>query len=88
VLLNVPLVGVLLLLRRWYQPHNYLQLVVQLVIAGAVYGLCLLWLFKTKHAFQIGDLAAKDQSNDQSKDKPTAIENGMGTPVEAYQQDN
>ena len=81
VLISIPLVGTLFLLRRWHHPHNYFQLVTQLLIAGAVYGLGLLWLYKTKRAFKVGELAFKEP--------PTPIENGRGTPtpVEAYPQD-
>jgi O-antigen/teichoic acid export membrane protein len=81
VLISIPLVGSLFLLRRWHHPHNYFQLVTQLLIAGAVYGLGLLWLYKTKRAFKVGELAFKEP--------PTPIENGRGTPtpVEAYPQD-
>jgi Na+-driven multidrug efflux pump len=79
VLITIPLVATLLLMRLWYYPHNYRGLAVQLVIAGAVYGLGLLWVFKTKRAFQVGELAYKET--------PIPVENGMGTPVEAYQEE-
>ncbi len=79
LLITMPLLGALLLMRRWYYPHNYLGLAVQLLIAGAVYGLGLLWVFKTKRAFQVGELAHNE--------KPIPIENGMGAPVEACQED-
>src|SRR5580658_5259158 len=81
VLISIPLVGTLLLLRRWHRPHNYIQLLTQLLIAGAVYGLGLLWLYKTNRAFKVGELA--------SKELPTPLDTGRGTPtpVEAYPQD-
>jgi O-antigen/teichoic acid export membrane protein len=79
LLITTPLVLVLLLMRRWFIPHNYRQLAVQLAIGGVVYGLGLLWVIATKRAFQVGELAVKE--------KPAPLENGMGSVVEAYQQD-
>ena len=79
LLITTPLVLVLLLMRRWFIPHNYRQLAVQLAIGGVVYGLGLLWVVATKRAFQVGELAVKE--------KPVPLENGMGSVVEAYQQD-
>jgi O-antigen/teichoic acid export membrane protein len=79
LLITAPLVLVLLLMRRWFIPHTYRQLAVQLLIAGVVYGLGLLWVFTTKRAVHVGELDPKETS--------TPVENGKGTPLEAYQQD-
>ncbi len=80
LLITAPLVPVLLLMRRWFIPHNYRQLAVQLLIAGLVYGLGLLWVVVTKRAFQVGELAPKET--------PIPVEDGMGSAVvEAYQRD-
>jgi len=83
LLITMPLVGALLLMRRWFHPHNYRQLAVQMVIAGAVYGLGVLWVFLTKRAFKVGELTSNNGS--------ALAANGMGTPaptsVEAYQED-
>jgi hypothetical protein len=73
------MVGAELLMQRWYVPHHYRQLVPQLVIAGAVYAVGLVWLFTSKRIFQVGELVPKE--------KPIPVENGMGTAAEAYQQD-
>jgi O-antigen/teichoic acid export membrane protein len=82
LLITVPLVVALLLMRRWFHPHNYPQLAVQMAIAGAVYGLGVLWVFKSKRAFKVGELSPQESAR---------IANGMGTstpaPVEAYQED-
>lgn len=59
LLITAPLVLVLLLMKRWFIPHNYRQLAVQLLIGGTVYGLGLLWAFTTKRALKVGELAAK-----------------------------
>lgn len=58
VMVCVPLITVLLLMKQWFIPHNYLQLAVHLGVAGAVYGLALGWAFASKRAMQIGDLTA------------------------------
>jgi O-antigen/teichoic acid export membrane protein len=59
-LITAPLVLVLLLMQRWFIPHNYRKLAVQLLIGGVVYGLGLLWLFLTNRALQIGDLVVRE----------------------------
>jgi len=61
-LVTAPLVAVLLLMRRWYVPHTYRQLAPQLLIAGVVYGLGLLWLYTTGRAMKTGELAAQQES--------------------------
>jgi O-antigen/teichoic acid export membrane protein len=57
-LLCVPLVAVLLLMRRWFIPHNYRQLGLQLFIAIVVYGLGLLWAFLTNRALRVSEFGA------------------------------
>lgn len=79
LLITAPLVLALLLMQRWFIPHTYRQLAVQLLIAGVVYGLGLLWVFTTKRALQVGELATKETS--------APVENGMGAPLEVYEQD-
>ena len=83
VLITMPLIAALLLMRRWFHPHHYSGLLLQMAIAGAVYGVGVLWVFKTKRAFKVGDLGVEDES--------TQLANGMGAPVrtavEAYQED-
>jgi hypothetical protein len=79
LLITAPLVLVLLLMRRWFIPHNYRQLAAQLLIGGVVYGLGLLWVFSSKRALKVGELAAKEEA--------ASIENGVGTPVEAYREE-
>lgn len=80
LLINVPLVITLLLLRRWYHPHNYRQLIPQLLIAGVVYGAGLLWIFTSKRAFKVGELVPAE------KQKLTPAENGIRSALEAYQE--
>ena len=56
--LCAPLVIVLLLLQRWYVPHGLKPLLVQLLIAGAVYAGCLAWAFWTRRAWDVGHVGS------------------------------
>ena len=58
ILVSTPLVVALLLMRRWFVPHNYWQLGIQLLVGGIVYGLGLAWVFITSRALRVGQLAA------------------------------
>jgi O-antigen/teichoic acid export membrane protein len=60
LLITAPMVFVLLLMQRWFVPHSYVQLGVQLLIAGTVYGLGLLWVVLTKRVLRVGELALKE----------------------------
>jgi putative effector of murein hydrolase LrgA (UPF0299 family) len=71
---------VLLLLQRWFVPHNYRQLALQFLIGGSVYGLGILWAFLSNKALRVGELAAK-------KDATAAESKVVAPPVEIYQQD-
>jgi len=61
-LLCVPLAAVLLLMRRWFIPHNYRGLVLQLLIAATVYGLGLLWAVLTNRALRVDESARSGRS--------------------------
>jgi len=54
----VPLTIVLLLMKQWFVPHNYLGLLAHLAVAGGVYALAMLWAFKSNRAMRVGDLQA------------------------------
>jgi hypothetical protein len=79
ILITAPLFATLLLMQLWYQPHTYRGLALQLVIAGVVYGLGLLWVFKTNRAFRVGELAPRDA--------PGSVGAAANSPVEAFQED-
>lgn len=79
LLITAPLVLVLLLMQRWFIPHNYRQLAVQFLIGGTVYGLGILWVVLTNRALRVGELAPKET--------PVAAESGAAEAVEIYQQD-
>jgi hypothetical protein len=78
LLVTAPLVLALLLLQRWFIPHNYRQLALQFLIGGVVYGLGILWAFLSNKALRVGELAAKKDST------PAEV---VAPPVEIYQQD-
>jgi O-antigen/teichoic acid export membrane protein len=61
-LLCIPLAAALLLMQRWFVPHNYRQLGFQLLIAGIVYGLGVLWAILTKQALRVSELALNGSS--------------------------
>jgi O-antigen/teichoic acid export membrane protein len=53
VMLCAPLIAALLLMQRWFVPHNYFQLLIQLPIAAVVYGIGLSWAIWTRKAWQV-----------------------------------
>jgi O-antigen/teichoic acid export membrane protein len=59
LLLVLPFVAVLLLMQSWFHAHRLWQLVVQVAAGGVVYGLGLLWAYRTRRAFHIGALIDK-----------------------------
>src|SRR5580700_5524486 len=61
VVLCIPVVGVLLLMQRWYIPHRLGPLLIQLVIACLVYGVGLAWAFWTHRAWDVGVLGANQE---------------------------
>jgi O-antigen/teichoic acid export membrane protein len=79
-LLSLPLAAVLLLMRRWFVPHNYRGLAVQLFIGGVVYGLGLLWVVMSKRALRIDDRSLQGPSIETQKLV-------VSPPEEIYQQD-
>ena len=76
-LITAPLVAVLLLMHRWYIPHTYRQLAPQLLIAGVVYGVGLLWLYATGRALRTGELAAQQESASIDSDLSVAATPGL-----------
>jgi len=58
-LLTMPLVATLLLMKQWFVPHNYRELILQLAIGGAVYGAGLAWAYFTNRALRTGELVVR-----------------------------
>ena len=61
LVLNIPLVACLLLMRHWFIPHRLSGLLLQFVIAGAVYAVGLGWAFWSHRAWDVGQLAANEE---------------------------
>jgi O-antigen/teichoic acid export membrane protein len=61
LLVCAPLVATLLLMKRWFVPHNYAQLAVHLLVAGAVYGCVLGWAVFSKRATKVGRLIVSEE---------------------------
>jgi len=59
--LVIPLVVVLLLLRRWSVPHHLLQLVEQVAIGMAVYGVGIVWAIKARRVWTMDALSYNEQ---------------------------
>ena len=55
--LTMPLVGALLLLRRWFVPHHFLQLAAQVAMGLAVYGIGIAWAIWSRKAWQVKGLS-------------------------------
>jgi O-antigen/teichoic acid export membrane protein len=79
-MLCVPLAAVLLLMRRWFIPHNYRQLGLQLFIAAVVYGLGLLWAVLTHRALRVKESSLQGRSGG----APSVT---LSPPAEIYQPD-
>jgi len=62
MILSMPLIAVLVVMQRWFVPHNFGLLLIQLTIAGLVYGAGLAWAFWTHRAWDVGTLGANDEN--------------------------
>jgi O-antigen/teichoic acid export membrane protein len=60
LLLSIPLVVTLLLMRRWFFAHTYLEVGLQILLGLAPYGLGLLWAFWTKRVWQVGEVLSRE----------------------------
>jgi O-antigen/teichoic acid export membrane protein len=79
--LCLPLAAVLWLMQRWFVPHNYRQLGLQLFLGTAVYGVGLGWAALTNRALHVGEKSLKGAS-------VNAIDIPVSSPEEIYQQDS
>lgn len=57
ILLTLPLVGALLVANRFFYPRNLIQVALEILAMGAVYGVGLLWAYRTNRAFHVAELA-------------------------------
>jgi O-antigen/teichoic acid export membrane protein len=63
LMLCAPLIAALVLMRYWFVAHNYFQLLIQLLVASAVYGVGLLWAIWTRKAWQVEGIHDLDTAN-------------------------
>jgi O-antigen/teichoic acid export membrane protein len=55
LLLNLPLVGVVWLANRFFTPRNLIQLVLEIGAAFFIYGIGVLWAYKTGRVFRVAE---------------------------------
>jgi len=58
LLLVAPMAATLWLMQRWSYAHNWRQLLIQIAVGGLVYGVGLIWAYKTKRAFHVAELVS------------------------------
>ena len=57
VLLTLPLVAALWLANRLFYPRNLIQLTLETLVVSSVYGVGLLWAYRTNRAFHVAEIA-------------------------------
>jgi len=57
ILLTLPMVAGLWLANRSFYPRNLIQLIVEILAAASIYGVGLLWAYRTNRAFHVAQLA-------------------------------
>lgn len=60
-LLNLPLVGALWLANKFFTPRNLIQLVLEIGAAFSIYGMGVLWAYKTNRVFRVEEVATPRQ---------------------------
>jgi len=61
VLLTLPLVAVLWLANRLFYPRNLVQLALEILAVSLIYGVGLLWAYRTNRAFHVAEIAGLTQ---------------------------
>ena len=57
ILLTLPLVAVLWLANRFLYPRNLIQLALEILAVSSIYGVGLLWAYRTNRAFHVAEIA-------------------------------
>jgi O-antigen/teichoic acid export membrane protein len=57
ILLTLPLVAVLWLANRLFYPRNLIQLTLEILAVTSIYGVGLLWAYRTNRAFHVAEIA-------------------------------
>jgi hypothetical protein len=50
----LPFIGALLLMKRWFIPHTYLEVGFQILVCLIPYGAGVLWAILTKRVWRVG----------------------------------
>jgi O-antigen/teichoic acid export membrane protein len=61
ILLTLPLVAALWLANRFFYPRNLIQLTLEILAVSSIYGLGLLWAYRTNRAFHVAKIAGLTQ---------------------------
>jgi O-antigen/teichoic acid export membrane protein len=61
ILLTLPLVGALCFANRFFYPRNLIQLVLETLAVSSIYGIELLWAYRTNRAFHVAEIAGLTQ---------------------------
>ncbi len=61
ILLTLPLVGALWLANRFFYPRNLVQLASETLAVSSIYGVGLLWAYRTHRAFHVAEIAGLKQ---------------------------
>jgi len=57
ILLTLPMVAALWLANRYFYPRNLIQLMLEVLAASSIYGVGLLWAYRTNRAFHVAQIA-------------------------------
>ena len=55
--MNLPLIAVLSLANRYFYPRNLIQVALEILAVSAIYGVGLLWAYRTNRAFHVAEIA-------------------------------
>ena len=81
LLLCLPAAFFLLMMQSLFMAHTYRQLIPELLVAGAVYAICLWWAYSSNRAFQVDTLEPAGSASD------SAIPSGITAVDVGSQQD-
>ncbi|MFZ0798440.1 MAG: flippase [Terriglobales bacterium] len=76
ILLTLPLVAVLWFANRVFYPRNLIQLTIETLVVSSIYGVGLLWAYRTNRAFHVAEIAglAKPTPPEQLPQAVVAVE--------------
>jgi hypothetical protein len=60
----MPFIAALLLMRRWFIAHTYLEVAFQILVCLVPYGAGLLWAFRSKRIWQVGEEVTRREMNE------------------------